>query len=453
MGTIGTDTWEAHRKIEHCTAPALARMLPTKRIRQWARQAGMIFRGGLYSPEIALRQCIAKQLSPQSARALECDLAGTARALTAQKSHTLPETTPDGKDFCGARARLSLLLFRAALDCLATREPVAAADTYQGLTIAMLDGTTTAVARTAANLKHFKTSSNQHGQGRLPIVRIILLFCAGLICAIALDPYHTSELAQAAQLFLTLPAHRLVLADALYGSFLNLALITRRGSHLLCPRHAQRKGQSVRRLGPKEWIERIAQPRPDHCHCPELLAGLPEFVEVRVIQHVVRRKGYRDFTLVLCTTLLDHRAYPAADLVALYLRRWSIELDIRALKAQHGLDRPTCKSPATVEREIYSACLAFNCVRALMAQTGQPAHRLSHATTVKILVQTDAKMTFASRAMRAALVRVMLELIGAAVLPRQIRPPEPRAVVRSARRFPYLKCTRTQWKAWHRVVA
>jgi hypothetical protein len=413
----------------------------------------MTFRSGLYSPEIALRQCVSKHISPQSARALESDLASNARVLKQQHSKRLPEKTPDGKDFCHARAHLPLLLFREALACVAKRSCAATADRYKGLTIAMLDGTTTAVPRTEKNNTHFKMSSNQHGQGRFPIVRLALFFCAGLVSALSVAPYHTGELAQAAQLLLTVPENLLLLADALYGSFVNLVLITRRHSHLICPRHVNRKGQTIKRLGPGEWLERLSKPRPVHCHCPELLADMPESVAVRVIQRVVHRRGYRDFTLVLYTTLLDHREYPAEDIVALYLRRWCIELDIRTLKLQHGLAKPTCKSPETVEREIYSACLAFNCVRATMAETGHQVHRLSHATAVQLLARSDAKMTFASRAMRAALVRAMLELIGAAVLPHQLRPPAPRAVVHSARRFPYLKCTRKQWRAWHRAAA
>jgi len=282
---------------------------------------------------------------------------------------------------------------------------------------------------------------------------VALRLCAGLISAIAVDPYHTSELTQAIGLIATLPCGSLLLADALYGSFLNLALVTRRQSHLISPRKLKRKGEKLKRLGRNEWLERITRPLAAHsCH-PELLVDLPAFQDVRVIKAVIQRKGYRDITLFLCTTLLDHLKYPAQEIVAIYLRRWNIELDIRSLKLKHGLARLTCKSPQTVEREIYSACLAFNSVRATMAETGQPAHRLSHASTLELLRRTDDKMSFASRTMRAELVRTMLELVAAAVLPHQPRPPEPRAVVHSVRRFPYLKCTRKQWRAWHRATA
>lgn len=453
IDTIGTKACETNRKIERHLAPALARLLPAKLIRKWAAQAGTIARGGLYSPTTALRQCIAKQLARQSTRALEHNLALIARVCQGRSSKRPPETTPDGKDFCHARANLGLAVFRKALSYVAGRRSVPAADRYGDLTIGMLDGTTVALVRSKENREHFKTSSNQHGQGRFPIARIALLFCAGLIAALAVNPYLTSELAQAVELLRALPSHQLLLADALYGTFLNLVLVTQRGSHLICPRHPKRKGQRLKRLGPGEWLERLAKPRACHCHCPELLAGMPEFVDVRAVQTVIHRKGYRDFTLVLYTTLLDPRQYPAADIVALYLRRWSIELDIRTLKLQHGLDRPTCKSPATVEREIYSACLAFNCVRATMAQTGQQVHRLSHTEAQRILATTDTYMAFATRACRAALVHAMLIQISAAILRRQLRPPEPRAVVHSARRFPYLSCSRRQWKAWHHVAA
>lgn len=453
MAIIGSSVHDENRKLEKHIAPALARLLPNRLVWKWAEQSHAIFRGGLYTPVLTLKTCIEKQLAPKSARSIEYDLAETARVLGRKDSKKLPELTPDGKDFCGARTRLPLAVFQKALAYLAEKTPVPAETRYRGLTIGMVDGTTTEVNRTEENQAFFKTSTNQYGASRFPIVRILLLFGMGLISTIAADPYHTSELAQAARVFLQLPARWLLLADGLYGSFLNLVLVTRRGSHLICPRHVNRKGQIIKHLGPGQWLERLHKPRPCHCHCPELLVGMPDYVDVRVIRRVVHRKGYRDFTLVLYTTLLDFRLYPADEIVALYLKRWAIELDIRALKEQHGLSNLTCKSPQTVIREIYSCCLAFNCVRAIQTETGQPVHRLSHITAAQVLLTTNAKMTFASARIRAELVRVMLELIGAALLPQQIRAPEPRALIKTVRRFPYLRGTRKQWKARHRVAA
>jgi hypothetical protein len=441
------------KKIESHISPVVALLIPGRFVWKWAKQGGLIFRGGLYSPMLTLKKCIEKQLTLQSARAIEYDIAGTARVVGRNNSKKLPEVTPDGKDFCCARARLPLVVFQKALAYLAEKTPARKEMCFYGMPVGMLDGSTTAVSRTEENQKFFKGSTNQNGASRSPIVRIAFLLCSGLISAITADPYLTSELAQAAKLLLSLPGNRVLLADGLYGSFLNLVLVTQRHSHLICPRHVNRKGQHMKRLGYGQWIERLSKPRPCHCHYPELLVGMPDYVDVRVIRRVVHRKGYRDYTLVLYTTLLDPRLYPADEIVALYLKRWAIEVDIRTIKEQHGLNNLTCKTPQTVIREIYSCCLAFNCVRATMAQTGQPVHRLSHITAAQIVVKTDAKMTFASMRIRAALLEVMLELIGAAILPQQSRAPEPRALVRNVRRFPYLKGTRNQWKARHRGAA
>jgi len=346
-----------------------------------------------------------------------------------------------------------LEVFQKALVSISKRRRPHPTEIYKGLTISMIDGTTSLTPRTDKNRKFFKVSSNQHGEGRFPVARIILMVCAGLLATISADPYHTSELAQAAIIFLNLRPQHLILADALYGSFLNLCLLTLRGNHLICPRHPSRKGEVVRRFGTSEWIECLSKPRECHCHAPALLAEMPPSIEVRVIRGIVHRKGYRDFTLVLYTTLLDRKKYSAEEIMALYLRRWRVELDIRSLKLQFGLGRLTCKSPESILREIYSCCLAFNCVRATMAQTGQQLHRLSHARAIQLLLKTDAMMSFASPRYRTRLFAVMLDLLGAALLPIQERPPAPRALVHSVRRFPYLKCTRKQWRAWHRGAA
>lgn len=452
MVSIDNASDKESRKIESHISPALARLIPGRFVWKWAKQYGLIYRGGLYTPMLTLRKCIEKQLALQSARAIEYDIAGTARVMGRKNSKKLPEATPDGKDFCCARVRLPLEVFQKALTYLAEKTSARTQLCFYGMPVGMLDGSTSAVSCTEQNRKFFKGSTNQNGASRFPIVRIAFLLCSGLISAITADPYLTSELAQAAKLLLSLPENLVLLADGLYGSFLNLALVTQRNSHLICPQHVNRKGQRIKHLGYGQWVERLSKPRPSHCHCPELLVGMPDYVDVRVIRRVVQRKGYRDFTLALYTTLLDPRLYPADEIVALYLKRWAIELDIRALKEQHGLNNLTCKTPQAVMREIHSCCLAFNCVRTTMAQTGQPVHRLSHITAVHIFVKTDAKMTFASMRIRAALLDVMLELIGAALLPQQIRAPEPRALVNSVRRFPYLKGTRKQWRLRHGIA-
>ena len=68
------------------------------------------------------------------------------------------------------------------------------------------------------------------------------------------------------------------------------------------------------------------------------------------------------------TTLLDAQAYPDEALVALYRRRWAVELCFRDIKTTLWLDVLRCQSPELVEKEIWLQVIAYNLVRALLLE-------------------------------------------------------------------------------------
>jgi len=91
----------------------------------------------------------------------------------------------------------------------------------------------------------------------------------------------------------------------------------------------------------------------------------------------------------LVTTLLDAQQYPAAELIALYLRRWRLELCLRDVKTTLGLERLRCQSPAMVRKELLAGLIAHNLVRCVMAEAARnydaPLERLSFKGTVDAL--------------------------------------------------------------------
>ncbi|MBK9989838.1 MAG: transposase [Verrucomicrobia bacterium] len=66
--------------------------------------------------------------------------------------------------------------------------------------------------------------------------------------------------------------------------------------------------------------------------------------------------GFRTREIVLATTLLDTTKYPDEALVALYRRRWAVELCFRDIKTTLGLDVLRCQSPDLIEKEIMLFC-------------------------------------------------------------------------------------------------
>jgi hypothetical protein len=54
-----------------------------------------------------------------------------------------------------------------------------------------------------------------------------------------------------------------------------------------------------------------------------------------------------------------------ADLGALFLQRWHVELDLRNIKTTLGMETLSCKSPEMCEKELWVYLLAYNLIRLL----------------------------------------------------------------------------------------
>ena len=255
---------------------------------------------------------------------------------------------------------------------------------------------------------------------------------------LAFGPYTVSEARLFTLLISRLPSAMLVVGDTTACSFTIFAMALQRGSHLLCPLCPGRKRQVLRRLSRNDTLELWPRSTPAHVIYPQFLRELPAAIEVRVIERSIRRRGYRDYKVTLVTTLLDAKEFPANDLVQQYLQRWDIELDIRTLKHQHGLEILSGLTPQVACREMYAAILAYNCVRALMAQASATPRRLSHHRSIEILLHISAQMVCAATIRLPELFAALLHFIRTARSPQQDRPPEPRAILHRKHAFPYL---------------
>jgi len=86
-----------------------------------------------------------------------------------------------------------------------------------------------------------------------------------------------------------------------------------------------------------------------------------------------RRKGFRGSTVL--TSLLDPRAYPASEVVALDHEGWEIELGYDEIKP-HLLDRQEAirsRTPEGVRQELWGIALAYNLIRVEMARAAAEA--------------------------------------------------------------------------------
>ena len=72
-----------------------------------------------------------------------------------------------------------------------------------------------------------------------------------------------------------------------------------------------------------------------------------------------------------CTNLTDVKRFPAASIIALYARRWEIEIFFRQLKHVFHLSRVRSRNENAVEVELYLAFIAFLLVHWLLMETAR----------------------------------------------------------------------------------
>jgi hypothetical protein len=208
-----------------------------------------------------------------------------------------------------------------------------------------------------------------------PMIRMVVLLClaTGALLDAAVGAYSgkgTGELSLLRSIWDQLLPGEVLLADRLYCSWFEMALLRQRGVDLVLHRHQSRRTDFRRgcRLGHHDQVVQWRKPaRPDWL-APETYASLPEELEVRELDVTINRKGFRAVKLIVVTTLLDAQEYRREELAELYWQRWQAELDWRSIKETMQMSELRCKTPAMVRKEIWAHFLAYNLIRGMIAQ-------------------------------------------------------------------------------------
>src|SRR5262249_38367509 len=161
-----------------------------------------------------------------------------------------------------------------------------------------------------------------------------------------------------------------MLADRLMCAGTEMVMLKQRGVDCVCRFTSHRKADFRRgtRLGEGDHVVEWPKPPKPRTIDRETYAALPASLTVRECRVRVEQPGFRTRALVVATTLLDAEEYAADDLAQLYRARWSAELDLRSLKQTLQMDVLRCKTPELVRKEVWAHVLAYNLIRAVMAQ-------------------------------------------------------------------------------------
>jgi hypothetical protein len=370
-----------------------------------------------------------KLSGPQLVQSLVFHLLCGAGTLAAHVSQLTGVKVSDS-DLSQRRAAAGVGVFeaivRAALRPLATlREHPSAF--YRGWRLVGLDGSQTSVSNTPQLLRHLSKAASRRFQAafaKMPLCWLVELGTHAPLAAVV-GLAQESEWALAHRLLLQLPAGALLLADRLYGvaAFVNELLVGGQtvGSQWLVRVRQNVKStvQEVRADG--SALVRVAVADPQN---PNRKQG---FVFVREIVGRVRRPGGAWVTVRLWTSLLDARVYPAGELLALYARRWDIEVFTKELKVdlRGGTTVLQSHTLVTAAQEILALVLAMallSQVRLAAAATGAVAPlRISFGQTLALVRSLWWMVAVGEGILEAAQVRALvartLEQIAAQCLP------------------------------------
>lgn len=387
------------------------------------------YRDRVYAPLTTLELFIGQALSADGA----CQDA-VARNLSERTAREASGCSLNTGPYCKARQRLALELIvelqRAVARGMERSQP--AAWRWQGRSVKLLDGTTVSMPDTLANQQAFPQSRSQRPGLGFPLARVVAIVSLGhgAVLDWAMGPCRGKDTAEQAlfrQILGALNRGDVVLADGYHCTYWNLAMLQGRGVDVLMHRHVSRSYDFRRgkRLGPADHIVQWTRPQRPAWMDKQTYAAMPECLSVRE----VRVEGR-----VLVSTLLDARMAPPAELDRLYRSRWNIEVDLRSIKAEMGMDILRCKSPQMIRKEVGAHLLAYNLVRAVMAQAANLADVLARALSFKGAIQVLNAYHQQLRHSAGARISIMAAHVLGAVsmlrLPSRPDRVEPRAIKR-----------------------
>src|SRR6478672_6763669 len=265
---------------------------------------------------------------------------------------------------------------------------------WKGRRVYVYDGSSVTMPDTPANQAAYPPPAAQRPGVGFPLARIAAAFslACGAVVELGVCRYAgngQSELGMLRTLWGLFRPGDVVLADRLLCSWAELVMLKLRGVDTvtrLSRRTADfRRG---RRLGPGDHVVAWPKPQKPRAMDRRTYNALPDSLAIREVRVTVAQPGFRTRSLVVVTTLPDPEAVTAADLAGLYGQRRSAELDLRSLKRTLQMGTLRCKTPELVRKEVWAHVLAYNLIRAVMAQAAAAHGRDPRDVSFKGAAQT-----------------------------------------------------------------
>ena len=362
-----------------------------------------------------------------------------------------PHLSEEDGAYCRAKARLPWAPFPKALAATAKAcdQMVPATDFLKGRPVKVVDGSAlTLSADTQKNRTAYPPLQCQPDQPSFPMMRLVVLFSllSGAILAAAQGSLAVSELSLLAQLARSLAKGDILIGDRGFGCYPVIALLQQSLGVDFIGRTTRRIDgrRRLQRLGPNDWLITWKKGhRPSPWMSRAQWQALPATLTLRAVKGSLYQKGFRVRQVTVLTTLLDPEAYPAAEILHAYWRRWRLEMCLDDLKTTLALESLRSRSPEMAQKELWTRLIAHNLVRCVMAQAAAehpvPLERISFKGSLDSVRHFSLAMAQAkSNKKRGQLWTELLRTLAADLVPERLGRREPRAVKRKKNRYPRL---------------
>lgn len=313
---------------------------------------------------------------------------------------------------------------------------------WYGRHVKVVDGSSVSMPDTEENQALYPQPSGQKKGCGFPVMRIVAVF--SLVTGLMLDcrkgSLHVHERILWHDAWACLDEGDIALGDRGFCSFADYWMLREKKVDCVMRLHQMRKENKIIKRFSKndylvQWKKGNKSSKPDWVR-PEQWEQMPQEMTVRHVRVSVRIPGFRTKEIIIATTLLDEKKYPAHALAELYRRRWMAELFLRDIKTTMRMDILRCKTPDMVHKELAIFIIAYNLIRSLIwkaaLKKGIDPYRISFKGAIVTIRQWAPLMAvMEEKEKKRQFMEMLLQIIASNTIPlRKKQRREPRAIKR-----------------------
>lgn len=368
------------------------------------------------------------------------------QAAVVEKDQPLPSSSTAA--YCKARQRLELSTLESIHQHLSDQlRDRAGDDLLSSRRIVVVDGTGLSMPDTKENQEPWPQTKRQKPGCGFPQARLCACFNLhnGALLSYELGNKKSHELMLLRKQWDTFEAGDILLGDKGFCSYYDQSKLRDRGVDsmiTLARRKPVEQSEAVEVLGENDLLIHWIKPKWNKhlSYSVQEWEALPEKLLLRQVKVIVDQPGFRTQSYHIVTTLLDAKAYPAAELAEAYFRRWDVELFFRDIKTTMDMDVLRCKSPEMVRKEIMMHLIVYNCIRALISEAargGGKLRRISFKGALQAVRKWEPCLKQFGSTTRefTRLIRMLYRAIADNIIPLRPGRSEPRTVKRRPKNY------------------